>query len=111
MSGDLELDELFGGRSRKGTRELLGQLEDRTTSPVPEITVSVETVSPEHIRRVGRPSKPVGDRYVDRVKRAAYYVDTETLDRLDAFCQRTGVPKSEVVRDGIALYLKQKEGT
>ena len=138
MSAELELDELFGGRSKKQGKTLpVGEwrtanatispesvpeevvdssARDEVVSGPPSLTsfietepVSTETSWREGVHRTGRPPKPVGDRYVDRVKRAAYYVDVDTLDRLDEFCRRSGLAKSEVVRDGIALYLARHE--
>ncbi|NNN12788.1 MAG: ribbon-helix-helix domain-containing protein [Acidimicrobiaceae bacterium] len=109
MSKDLELDELFGGRSKMGRKqESSGPSESGSDKPIPAEEGTAEAFSKEPVRRTGRPAKPIGERYVDHIKRAAYYIDIDTLDRLDEFCHRTGITKSEVVREGIALYLEKK---
>jgi hypothetical protein len=46
---------------------------------------------------------------VDRVRRAAYYIDVETLDRLGTYCRNAGVAKSEAVRAALVLYLEEND--
>lgn len=84
-----------------------------TTQAVSRVTVSPETVTsdpgapgaPRKGRPRGRPAAPVGDRWQDRVRRAAYYVDVDLLDRLDSYCRVTDANKSEVVREALEAYL------
>ncbi len=90
----------------------------RETERVASETVSQLTVSPETVtaepsaprapgrgRPRGRPAAPVGDRWQDRVRRAAYYVDVDLLERLDSYCRVTEANKSEVVREALEAYL------
>ncbi|MFC0080940.1 ribbon-helix-helix domain-containing protein [Aciditerrimonas ferrireducens] len=62
-------------------------------------------------RRVGRPPAPPGDRWVDRIRRAAYYLDVAVLEDLEHYCARTGATKSEVVRDALRAWLDQHTPT
>jgi predicted DNA-binding protein len=39
------------------------------------------------------------------VRRAAYYVDVDLLERLDSYCRVTEANKSEVVREALEAYL------
>lgn len=128
MSTDLELSELFYSRSRRPKRT--------ATAAAPSVAISGETVTGETVtgdlatnkpaahnrttdqvpvqtprparRGIGRPPSRAGERWEDRVRRAAYYLDVTLLDELTAYCVRTGTNKSEVVRDALAAHLRKK---
>ncbi len=59
MSKELELDELFGGRSKMGRmQELSGSSKSGTNMPIPAEEVTVEAFSKEPFRRTGdQPSR------------------------------------------------------
>ena len=74
----------------------------------PELQVSVETSQPPSSRtqrnKGGRPPKPVGERYVDRVQRASFYLDRHLLARLADAAERRGVSKSHFVAEAIVAH-------
>jgi len=133
MNKDLDLADLFASRSRRtptGARDrqetdepLPVSGETVTRDPVIGETVSGETVTTQpgsaggaaaasHVpsgsagdARRGRPPAPVGQRWDDRVRRAAYYIDVSLLDALDGYCRMSGANKSEVVREALHAHL------
>jgi len=82
----------------------------RAPAPTPRKADSKMTSSSARARqaRRGRPPAPVGQRWEDRVRRAAYYLDVELLDQLDRYCSQTGTNKSEVVREALSAYLGRR---
>jgi predicted DNA-binding protein len=44
------------------------------------------------------------------MKLTNYKMPEELIARLDAESERSGVPKSEMVRRGVLMYLSQREG-
>ncbi len=60
-------------------------------------------LSPESSRRggVGRGS----GRWDERVRRATFHIDNDLLDDLDVAAERTGISKSEIVREALRRHL------
>lgn len=50
-------------------------------------------------------SKPVGESWDERVKRATFYVDRALFDDLDRACRAHGLNKSEFVREALNRHL------
>jgi len=57
-------------------------------------------------RPVGRPKAPVGERWEDQNKRAAFYLPHEMLERIDAVSNKVGITKSDLVRRALDDWLK-----
>ena len=128
-NNDVGLDEFFsrGGAKRatpardpaprldkpSAVAELRTSLEERpTTVDAPDKVRNRSTEGPvdraPHRRvPVGRPPAPVGERFVDRVKQAAFYMDIDGLERLDRYAAAAGRTKSDVMRTALSKYLDE----
>lgn len=115
-----DLDELLGnvtelakGRSasKRTTATPSRDVADRIDSTATKTATTVPTnESPAPAGRpvgrpVGRPKAPVGERWEDQNKRAAFYLPHEMLDRIDKVSNRDGITKSDLVRRAIDDWL------
>ena len=44
-----------------------------------------------------------------KVHRTSVNLDRETLDKLEAYCEKHGIHKSEAIRQGILLLVNEKK--
>ena len=66
-------------------------------SPPPAATRRPVAAPPTPPRPSGRPPKPVGDRYTDLHRRAAFHLSNDLIDVIDAESRRRGMSKSAFI--------------
>jgi hypothetical protein len=127
VSNDIDIADLFNRRSASKPKQ-------PEPAPPPETeTVSTETRSaaPETVsaepwpesasaaltaparprptnkggRPMGRPTSPVGERWVDTNRRAAFYLSTDLIEAIDRASAEQGITKSDLVRRAVDAWL------
>lgn len=57
------------------------------------------------------PRRRVGERWEDRVARATFHIDRDLLDKLPAAAARSGMSKSEFVREALRRAIQDTDRT
>jgi hypothetical protein len=109
-----DLDELLGNvtelaKGRSASRKTPVETPD-AQAPMTPLRAKESVPSPVEAARpvgrpVGRPNAPVGERWQDQNKRAAFYLPHEMLERIDAVSNQVGITKSDLVRRALDDWL------